>query len=316
MSFQEQLLKDYQAFQCFRESVGYKTPAYDFNILPFITFCGSNYPNATCITKEIVDNWLACHSYNKKRSQGVFISCLRLYTKFINALGKKAFIPDDDYTVKSERFVPYVFTDNELAAFFRSVDIVKPWGKKWRRDIILPVLFRLMYCCGMRPGEPLCLKNDDVDLETGSIYIRQAKGSKDRHIIMSEDIRQLCIKYDALAGRREWFFQRWDGVAFPTYWMDRQFHVCWDRSGLPKRGNPRPYDLRHAFATRNLMRWTDEGRDVMTLLPYLSAYMGHSQFQYTLYYIHLLPERLRSSAGIDWSQFDTIYGEVEADEEN
>jgi hypothetical protein len=64
------------------------------------------------------------------------------------------------------------------------------------------------------------------------------------------------------------------------------------------------------------MRWTDEGSDAMTQLPYLSAYMGHSQFQYTLYYVHLLPERLRSSAGIDWSQFSTIYGEVEADEEN
>jgi hypothetical protein len=64
------------------------------------------------------------------------------------------------------------------------------------------------------------------------------------------------------------------------------------------------------------MRWTDEGRDAMTLLPYLSAYMGHSQFQYTLYYVHLLPERLRGSAGVDWSQFDAIYREVEADEES
>ena len=316
MSFHEELLMDFRAMQTFRKSVGYKASSYDLSLLPFIAFCGNNYPNATYITKEIIDSWLAYHHYNKRNSKGSFISGLRQYTKFINALGKKAFIPDDDYTVQHEQYVPYVFTDNELKIFFHTVDTIQPMPKKWRRDIILPVLFRMMYCCGMRPSEPLSLKNEDVDLKTGDIYIRQAKGSKDRHIIMSEDMRQLCIKYNAFAGRREWFFQKWDGAPLPTYWMDSQFHKCINGSSLFKRGNPRPYDLRHAFATRNLMRWTDEGRDVMTLLPYLSAYMGHSQFQYTLYYVHLLSERLRSSAGIDWSQFDTIYGKVKADEEN
>jgi integrase len=311
MSFQEQLLMDFRAMQDFRKGTGYTTSAYDFSLLPFITFCGSSYPDATHISKAMVDGWLAHRAYNKTNSQAVFITCLRQYAKFINAQGKDAFIPDEDYTVHHEQFVPYVFSDDELKAFFRSVDSIRPTPKKWGRDIILPVLFRLMYCCGMRPGEPMRLKSSDVNLTSGDIYIRQAKGSKDRHITMSEDLRQLCVKYNALAGRREWFFQKWDGGPLATYWMDRQFHLCWDKSGLPKRGNPRPYDLRHAFATRNLMRWTDEGRDVMILLPYLSAYMGHSNFQYTLYYVHLFPERLRSSAGINWSQFDTIYGEAE-----
>jgi integrase len=57
------------------------------------------------------------------------------------------------------------------------------------------------------------------------------------------------------------------------------------------------------------MRWVDEGRDVMVLLPFLSAYMGHSELNSTLYYVHLLPERIRKSAGIDWSLFSSIYGE-------
>ena len=78
---------------------------------------------------------------------------------------------------------------------------------------------------------------------------------------------------------------------------------------------PRPYDLRHAFATRNLMRWTDEGLDIMVMLPYLSAYMGHSHFQDTLYYVHLIPEKLRNSNEIDWASLESIYGEV-PDEEN
>lgn len=97
--------------------------------------------------------------------------------------------------------------------------------------------------------------------------------------------------------------------------MAKHFHICWDNSRLVKHGNPRPYDFRHAFATRNLIRWIDEGKDAMALMPYLSTYMGHSELDSTFYYIHLLPDNLLKSAGIDWHQFDGIYGEVPANED-
>lgn len=310
MNFQEQRIADFAAMQRFRKSAGYSVSAYDTALMPFIMYCGENYPDIEGITKEMVDDWLVHRSYNTTSSQGVFISCLRQYTKFIRANGKETFIPDDDYTIQRERFIPYIFTADELDSFFRAVDTVDPAPKKWKRDIILPVLFRMIYCCGMRPGEPLRLRHKDVELQTGDIYIRQSKGSKDRHILMSEDLRQMCLKYDLLTGPREWFFQKWDGNPLPTYWLDSQFHKCWKRSRLPKRGHPRPYDLRHAFATRNLIRWTDEGLDIMVMLPYLSAYMGHSHFYDTLYYVHLLPERLRRSNRIDWVFLDSIYEEV------
>lgn len=77
----------------------------------------------------------------------------------------------------------------------------------------------------------------------------------------------------------------------------------------------RPYDLRHAFATHTLMQWIENGNDVMALLPYLSAYMGHSKISSTFYYIHLLPQRLRESAGIEWDTLDEIYREGEHYEE-
>lgn len=308
MSFQERRLADFASLQAYRKSVGYSVSAYDTALLPFLRYCGECYPDVESITKEMVNSWLSHHSYNTPSSQGVFISCLRQYTRFIRANGKEVFIPDDDYTVQRQRFIPYIFTADELTAFFRTVDMVCPVLKKWRQDIILPVLFRMIYCCGMRPGEPLRLTCDDVDLKTGDIYIRQSKGCKDRHILMSDDLRYMCLKYDLLAGPREWFFPKWDGGPLPTYWLDNQFRKCWARSGIPSRGTPRLYDLRHAFATRNLMRWTEEGLDVMVMLPYLSAYMGHSHFYDTLYYVHLLPERLRGSDKVDWHLLDSIYG--------
>ena len=48
---------------------------------------------------------------------------------------------------------------------------------------------------------------------------------------------------------------------------------------------------------------------------YLSTYMGHVSLEETLYYIHLLPERLKSSPGIDWKMLNDIYQTEEGSDE-
>jgi integrase len=58
------------------------------------------------------------------------------------------------------------------------------------------------------------------------------------------------------------------------------------------------------------MKWMDEGRDLFTWLPYLSAFMGHADFSRTAYYIHLLPERLVKTSAIDWARFSNLIPEV------
>ena len=54
----------------------------------------------------------------------------------------------------------------------------------------------------------------------------------------------------------------------------------------------------------------------MELLPYLSAYMGHSELTSTLYYIHLLPENLRKSKAVDWDLLSRIYGKGVPEDED
>jgi integrase len=76
---------------------------------------------------------------------------------------------------------------------------------------------------------------------------------------------------------------------------------------LPK---VRPYDLRHRFASTILQKWLTEERDFYAMLPYLRAYMGHEKFSHTAYYIHLLPENLLCSSGVDWSAIDSVNLEV------
>ena len=229
---------------------------------------------------------------------------LREYTKHLHFLGR------DDYSTARIAYSPYLFTDEELKKLFDGFDNYCGFksGKRNMPELILPVYSRLLYCCGMRPNEPTALLRADVKLDSGDVYIRQSKRNKDRHILMSSDMLALCRRYDELAGEREWFFQSYSGWPFDTHWFTRMFNHVWDMVGLPGRGNPRPYDLRHAFASRNIIRWLEAGRDSMELLTYLSAYMGHSELSSTLYYIHLLPDRLRRAAGVNWEMLGRVYG--------
>ncbi len=319
MAFLEETMAEFNRMVEYRKSVGFATATYECSIPPFIEYSAESHPDAAQITRGMVDEWLEHHPYKTNSTQAVFISMLRMFTSFINARGKQAFIPDEDYSLKKERYHPYIFNDAELAALFDAIDGYQPYygyRRKFRADIILPVLFRMMYCCGMRPAEPLRLHREDVDLSTGDIYIRRTKHNKERHIIMSDDMLALCRAYHASIGDHEMFFPHPDGGALKTSWMTYQFHSCWERSGLEKRGNPRPYDLRHAFATRTMMRWIDSGKDVMVLLPYLSMYLGHAEISSTFYYIHLLPDRIRKSSGIRWDMFSTVYEEGGRNEEN
>ncbi len=316
MTFLENLQTHLSKMLEYRKAAGYAAKTYVSMLTPFIDFCGRSYPEAEAVSREMVDAWLGSRRYSVN-NQAVFISCLRQYTRFINFLGAQAFVPDDDYTVRKILYEPYSFTDSELAALFDSIDRFVPGmgENRHRSELVLPIIFRMMYCCGMRPGEPVRLMCEDVNLISGDIYIRQTKTHKDRHIIMSEDMRSLCARYDEKSGSRSHFFE-YDGKPYTTRWVRKQFQRCWDRSGIPPHGKPRPYDLRHAFASRSLMKWIDQGLDVMALLPFLSSYMGHSDISGTLYYVHLLPDRLRKSSGIDWDQFSAIYGKGGGLDEN
>ena len=80
------------------------------------------------------------------------------------------------------------------------------------------------------------------------------------------------------------------------------------------RRSPRLYDFRHTFATHRLYHWMREGRDLKTMLPYLSAYMGHAQLSDTYYYIHLVPGLMEEMSGFAFSSAEALLPEVGIDE--
>lgn len=315
MMYYEGLWKDLQEFLNYRKASGYSIDNHKRTLTEFIHFSEDIFPDAESVTKAMIDGFLLGKAGCATNTQAIYVSTFRVFTKYLCFLGKTSFIPDDDYSLQRETYIPHIPDPEELLSFFRTVDNYSSDSSTFHAEIMLPVIFRMHYCCGMRPGEPLRLRKDDVNLSDGDVYICETKNNRDRHIVMSDDLLRLCRKYDGMAGDREWFFQYTDGSPVQVRRMTRLFRKCWKKSSGCADIRTRPYDLRHAFATHTLMQWIENGDDVMALLPYLSAYMGHSKISSTFYYIHLLPQRLRESSGIDWDTLDEIYREGNCYEE-
>lgn len=306
---------DIRAMIKYRKALGIY--AYEHILLCFDRFCVRKFPDSRILTKDIVMEWIADERERHKNVRSCVIA-IRQLGKDIISNGKEAYIIPNNFVSSNSGFVPHIMTDEELADFFKSVDAIENTKDSPYSSIVFPVLFRLLYCCGLRPNEGRELKCENVNLANGEIIIVHNKQKKQRLVVMSDDMLELCREYDKkreiICNGSEYFFPHHINGLFTAQQLFQTFKKCWRKANLDKGiedyPNARPYDLRHRFASATIQLWLDEKRDLNAMLPYLRTYMGHKYFSSTVYYIHLLPENLRKTSGIDWSQFEELIPEV------
>jgi integrase len=70
--------------------------------------------------------------------------------------------------------------------------------------------------------------------------------------------------------------------------IHRRFRQYLFRAGISLTGTgPRIHCLRHNYAVKRLKEWVLTGYELTNMLPYLAAFMGHSDFRETQYYLRL-----------------------------
>jgi integrase len=253
------------------------------------------FPQAATLTKEICDVWLDMKRGEHPNGLLRRVTPVRQLAKYMNGCGLEAYVIPGHIPNKQIKYEAHIYTEEELKAFFASVDGCPRSPYSPTRCYVIPVIFRLLYCCGLRPSEARLLLTKDVDLETGRILIRESKGWKARHVYMADDLLEVCREYhlriEALLPAREVFFPNKDGRVFNKSVVNVWFHEFWDHLSEAKkaRGNPaRPHDFRHVYAVNRLNRWVYENQDLNALYPYLSQYMGHANYADTDYYLALV----------------------------
>lgn len=306
-TFKSIFANDISSYVQLRCSLGNAEDTYARRLHSFDEFCCANYPSANCLSQEIAERWCVLRPDEKAATLQLRTRILRNFAKYLLMIGKDAYIIPDGFAGRRDPFIPYLYNDSELEMFFKAADTLPPHKLSPYREYVIPVVFRMLYCCGLRPQEVRHLKTNEVNLQEGTLYITDSKRNKDRIVAMSNDLLKLCLQYNALIKAklpfRDFFFENPHEGMYSAAWIQQQFFRCWKYANISfaKDFRPRVYDWRHNFATRKIIQWMNEGKDVMNLLPYLSTYMGHGSIEYTAYYIHLVPSHLNSSHLAEWS---------------
>jgi len=300
----------------YREALGFSRESYMSSLINLDYYYAEHYPGEDTVSKESAFGWLRREMEKTRSNINAKATTVRMIGKYLTAIGRDAYVLPEGIVAQKTEPTPYIFTDAELTALFDAADSLLERGSD--DALIAPVLFRMIYTCGLRPNEGRELERANINFDSGEILITKTKRKKERLVVMSDDMLALCQKYDERqkthGGTSAFFFPNQDADAYTEQRTDRLFKKCWAMANpsispgeLP---SVRVYDLRHRFASAVLNRWLDEKRDLYAMIPYLRAYMGHKNITETAYYIHILPENLVKSAGIDWAALESLIPEV------
>jgi integrase/recombinase XerD len=282
-----------------KRAVGYKYDAEERILARFEAFCHEQFPGLGTVTKQSAEAWIAAgqkRGVTPSTLQGL-AAPVRELARWLGRRGTPAYVLPARTLPKPARYVPHIYTGRELADLFAATDRCHYSAEVPFRHLVMPVLFRTVYACGLRISEARLLRPGDVDTVTGVLQVRDAKGGKDRQVPVSGPLRHRLAVYELqMAGQpaRDWFFpgsRPGEPMTLANVYKNFRRFLWQARISHGGRGHgPRVHDLRHTFAVDNLREWFAAGEDVNALLPVLQAYLGHCEIGDTAYYLRLTAE--------------------------
>lgn len=154
---------------------------------------------------------------------------------------------------------------------------------------------------GMRIGECLKLTWADVNMEDGTIFVKDTKTTRNRHAHMTSEIREmLSRRYNGQSKTGKVFYSEEGGNSYSSVWQ--RFKAAVDDLGFNEgitdsRQKAVIHTLRHTFASWQVQLGTP--------LYTVSQLLGHSDIKMTMRYAHLAPDSKRAAA-LDLEDFLNI----------
>lgn len=291
------LKKEFQDLVETKRALGfsYGTEASAFSRID--RFLAENHLSEKCITKDLCDLWCRKRSHESVKNQASRISTMRVFCRYLNDIGIRAYIPPKGICKKTPKYAAHIYTDEELKNFFAAVDKSRsvPSECPYRGDV-MPVFFRILYTSGMRVSELRLTRLKDINFAEGYITVHGAKNHKERIVPIHPLLISRCIQLKEMihadSSKDEYFFMIRPGQPMPLVNVYRNFRRYLEKAGISHTGNgPRVHDFRHTYCVNLLRKWTDEGKDLMAYLPYMRTMLGHEGFEENAYYLRLTAER-------------------------
>jgi integrase/recombinase XerD len=237
---------------------------YTAHIKRFAAFC--NKPLNEC-DYEDVRSYLYDAIHNRKLS-GMFVDSSYSAIKFMYSfVFKRKWDMQEVPRLKRKFFLPEILCREEVLSLINSTVNLKH-----------KAALSTAYSAGLRVSEIAHLKLSDIDSKNMRIFVRQAKGGRDRYTILSEKNLLILREYFNAYRPFEWLFPgipASNPISVRT--LQTTFKEAAARVGIHKKVSI--HSLRHCFATHML----NAGANILTIKELL----GHSNIETTCKYLHL-----------------------------
>ncbi|NOG45776.1 MAG: tyrosine-type recombinase/integrase [Calditrichaeota bacterium] len=168
--------------------------------------------------------------------------------------------------IKKPQTLPVVLSKEEVGRLIKVTSNMK------HKTILL-----LIYSAGLRLGELLDLRIGDIDSKRLKIHIRQAKGKKDRYVVLSEKLLNILREYYKIYAPKDYLIAGAKGGRYSDKSVQSVMKQALKKAGIRKKATV--HTLRHSFATHLL----DEGTDIR----FIQELLGHVRLETTQIYTHV-----------------------------
>lgn len=226
--------------------------------------------NYSCIRSFIVDrvdSGLSNRSVNRK------ISSLRTFIRFLMKVGELDFNPLAKHQpLKVAKRLQLPFSEVEVFDVFEAYEEIKDYS-----DLLRLLIVELFYATGMRRGELLSLKVQNIDLQLNTIRIL-GKRNKERIVPLLEVVEKTLISYLAIRPQNssDALLLSEKGVKISESFVYRTINTYF--SNVSAKAKKSPHILRHSFATHLLNNGAD--------LNSVKELLGHASLASTQVYTH------------------------------
>jgi len=196
-------------------------------------------------------------------------------------------------------FAPYIYSVSDLRKLLRCTALRRSAAYREIDPYTLRTVLLFLYGSGARISEALAMTQGDVEFRNGTVTLRSPNTGKMRAIPIGLSLLHSLRAYSNTTlqseGGTQNFFARKDGHAINIQALIRAFRSVCCKAHISRRDGiccqPRMRDLRHTFAVHCLNAWLKEGRDLRSMLPVLSAYLGHVHLSSSETYLSVTPDR-------------------------
>ena len=248
-------VRDYLAL---RRGLGFKLVRHEVGLQEFTSFLARK--RTSHITVALALEWATRHAHQKPAEWAARLSIVRGFARHWSATDPSTEVPPPGLLpYRPVRAQPYFYSVEEIrqlpgAAKARpSIDPLRCWT--------CYCLFGLLAVTGLRPGEALKLRTEDLDWSERVLTIRGARFGKPRLVPLHASTCKVLIDYakrrDHVFGSRTTghFLVNKNGNRLDKGEVHRTFYALSRQIGLravdASRG-PRPHDFRHYAPSRTM----------------------------------------------------------------